>query len=251
LEIISSVKNKLVVNAKEVRDKYNGKIFMDNPKTIEESILQGLEIEFILLDNKKVNKLEENFSYLKNLKNKYLVTSNVIEHLSQTKTPQGIIAIANYEVNNISKPKNNFLVLENIQDPGNLGTIIRSAVGTSFTDILLINCVSPFNQKVIRSTMGNIFKVNFYKFASTQEFLTFAKDNKLMLVCATMEGENLFQTKKIDSNFGIVVGNEGNGITQEMRKICSKTISIPMKNNLESLNVAVACSIVMYYFDNI
>lgn len=251
MEIISSVKNKLVINAKEVRDNFDGKIFIDNPKTIEEAILLGLKIDYILIDVKKIEKLESSFPILKRVDSKYLVSSNIIESLSKTKTPQGLVAIVKFEKKLPKNPTNNFVVLENVQDPGNLGAIIRSASGTSFTDLYLINCVSPFNQKVVRSTMGNLFKVNLYQFANTGEFLTFAKNNNLMLVCATMEGENLFQTKKFDSNFGIVVGNEGNGISKEMRNYCQKTISIPMKNGLESLNVAVACSIVIYYFDNI
>ena len=75
----------------------------------------------------------------------------------------------------MSKPTGNFIVLENLQDPGNLGTIIRSAKGTNFKDIYLINCVNHCNQKVIRSAMGNIFDVNLYSLSSTKDFIEFSK----------------------------------------------------------------------------
>jgi len=99
----------------------------------------------------------------------------------------------------LKEPKNisnNFLVLENIQDAGNVGTIIHSASGTSFKDIFLINCASVFNQKVVRSTMGGIFK-----------------ENLCPLVIADMSGQNLFKFKKPTSNFGVVIGNEGKRVS--------------------------------------
>ena len=248
-EIISSVKNELVVKTKKIRDDFDGKLFLDNPKTILEAYLSNLQIEYVLLDKSKKQEFYNTFQFLNKTK-VILVSSNVISFLSETKTPQGIVAVVKIEKEN-SDYFGNCLVLENLQDPGNLGTIIRSARGTNFRDIVLINCVSPYNQKVVRSTMGSLFFERFHFFKSTDEFLIFAKKMNLTLLVADMGGENLFKVSKPTKKFGIVIGNEGNGVSNLMLKNCEKLVSIPMKNNLESLNAGVASAILMYYFDNI
>ena len=99
--------------------------------------------------------------------------------------------------------------------------------------------------------MGAIFFENFYYFNSSEQFLSFAKENNIELLIADMSGENLFLTKKPKNKFAIVIGNEGNGVSKVFLQSNSKVVSIPMKNNLESLNAGVASAIFMYYFDNI
>lgn len=250
MEIISSVKNPLIVNIKKIKENFNGKLFLENPKTIEEAYLQNISFDICLIDEQKKESILQKFPFLNNL-NIVLVKENVLKSLSDTKSPQGVVVVANIKPLALKKPQDNFLVLENLQDPGNLGTIIRSARGTNFKDIYLINCVSPYNQKVVRSTMGAIFSQNLYFFRSTREFLDFAKNANLSLCVADMTGENLFGYKKPNTNFGIVIGNEGAGVSEEMKSASNYAVSIPMKNGLESLNAGVACSILMYYFDNI
>lgn len=248
-EVITSVKNELVVKTKKFRDKFEGFLFLDNPKTIEEASLLNLKIEYVLLDKTKKDYFIEKYKFLKFCKI-VLVSNNVIEFLSTTKTPQGIIAIVKIEKSTDIKISGNCLVLDCLQDPGNLGTIIRSARGTSFKDIVLINCVSPYNQKVVRSTMGSIFFENYHFFSSPKDFVDFAKQNNISLVVADMSGENLYSFEKPKNKYSIVIGNEGNGVSKEFLENSLK-VSIPMKNGLESLNASVACSILMYYFDNI
>lgn len=250
MEIITSVKNSLIVQTKKIKENPGNKLFIENPKLIKEAFLTKQSFDYVLIDKDKIEKFKTEYSFLFSYKC-FIVGKNVLQHLSDTKNPQGVVAIINFEDKELKIPKSNFLVLENIQDPGNLGTIIRSAKGTTFTDIYLINCVGYLNQKVIRSAMGNIFDVNLYKIDSTQTFIDFAKTNKLNLAMADMYGENLYNIKKSLTNFGIVIGNEGKGVSEEMRKIVKKSISIPMKNGLESLNAGVSCSIIIYYLDNI
>lgn len=249
VEVITSVKNPLITKLKKLKDNFNGKLFLDNPKTAEEAFLLGFNIDFCLIDIEAKDKILNNFKFLKNVSKTY-VSSNVLSVLSEVKTPQGVVCIVDVPKKELSLPKNNFLVLENLQDPGNLGTIIRSARGTDYKDIYLINCVSPYNQKVVRSTMGAIFNQNLYFFSLTQEFIDYAKQNNLNLCVGTMDGENIFNFKIPNSTFGIVIGNEGRGVSKELIDLATYKVSIPMKNNLESLNAAIACSIMMYYFDN-
>lgn len=250
MEIISSVKNPLIVKIKKIKENFDNKLFLENPKTIEEAYLQNISFDICLIDaDKKESVLQKN-PFLKNCKT-VLVKDNVLKSVCDTKTPQGVAVVANIKPLKLKEPEGNFLVLENLQDPGNLGTIIRSARGTDFKDIYLINCVSPYNQKVVRSTMGAIFSQNLCFFKTSTDFLNFAKQNELSLCAADMAGENLFGYKKPNENFGLVIGNEGSGVSIEMKNACKYSVSIPMKNGLESLNAGVACSILMYYFDNI
>lgn len=250
MEIITSVKNPLVIQTKKIKDGTKGKLFIENPKLIKEAFQSNLSFDYVLISKQKYENILKEFSFLKKL-NLQIVGDNVIEHLSDTKQPQGLIAVVNFEPRNLEKPKGNFIVLESLQDPGNLGTIIRSARGTSFKDIYLINTVNYCNQKVVRSAMGNLFDVNLYTFSSTEEFVKFANENKLNLMVADLDGENLFDIKKPLVNHGIIIGNEGNGVSKQLKDFVNKKISIPMKNGLESLNAGVSCSIIIYYLDNL
>lgn len=249
MEVITSVKNPLIVKLKKLKENFDGKLFLDNPKTIEEAYLLGYKVENCLIDIEQKDKILANFKFLNNLQITY-VSSNVLKVLSDVKTPQGLVCIVEIKNKQLASPNNNFLVLENLQDPGNLGTIIRSARGTDFKDIYLINCVSPYNQKVVRSTMGALFHQNIYFFNSTKDFIEFAKQNNLKLCVGDMAGENLFKFNTPKEKFGVVIGNEGKGVSKELKEFAEIKVSIPMKNNLESLNAAVACAILIYYFDN-
>lgn len=245
MEIITSVKNKAVVDALNLKKDKNDYIFLEGEKQLIEAINNNSQIEtvFVLSD-----KYDEISSKYQNLKNLIPVSNNVIEKLTSTKTPQGVIAIVKYKSLQLRKPNGNFLVLDNIQDPGNLGTIIRSAVGADFLDIYAINSVNFRNDKVVRSTMGNIFKVNIFE-TTANDFINNFKSWNLPLYSADFGGEDIFKFKPEDG-FGVVIGNEGNGVSEEISNICTKKITIPMKNNLESLNAGVSSAIIMYVMSN-
>ena len=172
----------------------------------------------------------------------YLLKENAFKVLSGTENSQGIIAIAEMPRNTFSMPKGNFLVLDQIKDPGNLGTIVRTAVACGFCEIYCLNCVSYRNEKVIRSTMGTIFDckimdINLDEFKSLSKF---------SLYSAEMDGKSVFKTDDVPKQFGIVVGNEAHGISEEVKQTKMEAVSLPMKNRVESLNAAVACGILMY-----
>ena len=132
-------------------------------------------------------------------------------------------------------------------NPGNVGTLIRSAVGTGFLDIYLISCASVTNPKTVRSTMGALFKANIYEV--DEKFVKTLKVWNQTVYVADMDGENIFETS-FQQNCGIIVGNEGQGVSDELIEIATNKISIPMKNNLESLNAGVSGSIIMYQIAN-
>lgn len=250
MEIITSNKNPIV--QKTIKIKKNGEslLFLENILLICEAKNAGHKIEYVLIEKKKFEYFKTNFPFVLE-SDFYVVSEDVFSKLCDTRSPQGIVAVVEFYSKKLDKIEGNFLVLENIQDPGNVGTIIRSASGTSFKDIFLIDCVSVFNQKVIRSTMGGIFRENLFSFKTLGEFLEYYKDKDYPLLVADMDGENLFKMGRIKSPFGVVIGNEGSGVSNELKNLATKTVSIPMKNGLESLNAGVSCSIITYFLDSL
>ncbi|MBQ3494974.1 MAG: RNA methyltransferase [Clostridia bacterium] len=209
---------------------------LDNPKLIEEAISSGNQLLYVLrTDNAKVIS-----------QNDIVVSDNVLKKFTNTITSQGVVALFKQKQLVPQKPKGNFLVMDRLQDPGNVGTLIRSAVGSDFLDIYLVSCVNLTNPKLVRSTMGAMFKARLYEVDEN-----FVKDVLAVhtLCVADMNGENVFETE-FSGICGIVVGNEGQGVSQNLKNIANKTLSIPMKNNLESLNAGVSGSIIMYQISN-
>ena len=240
MEIISSVNNPLIKELKKQQSK--GLLFLDTPKLIKEAYQSGVIFDYILIQKG----LE--FDFVKEINTKIVyVTSSIISSLSTVKTCAGIIAVSKGYIKEFEYPKNNFLVLDNLQDAGNVGTLIRSALGANFKDIYLINCAKINTEKVVRSSMGAIFSTNCYEI-SRDEFVSKFKD-KFYLYCCDMNGKDIYNFS-FKSNCGIVIGNEGNGVSEEIRNLCSQTIKIPMQNNLESLNASISGSIIMYEIAN-
>ena len=136
------------------------------------------------------------------------------------------------------------IVLDNIQDPGNLGTIIRSAVAFNFKNIILSNdSVDLYNPKVIRSTEGMLFNVNVIR-TDIIEFLNNLDRKYVKLTTSVTNGEDIRNIKF--NKVALVIGNEGNGVSKEIDSICDKKVYIKMNSNCESLNAGVASSILMY-----
>lgn len=240
--MINSKQNEIYKNLVKLKKDKNF-LFLDSPKLIKEAINAGYDVECIILREKE-KCLLSGFQTIE-------FSTSLFENLQSTINSQGQIAVIKNTKKTIKAPTGNFLVLDEVQDPGNVGTLIRSAVGFDFKDIYLINSVNVLNEKLVRSSMGGVFNANVYEM-SREEFVAFYNENLkgYDLVCADMNGKNIFEKQNL-KNVGLVVGNEGNGVSEQMRTLCKKTISIPMQNNLESLNVAVAGSIIMCLITNL
>ena len=179
-----------------------------------------------------------------------------IEMLAGTKTPQKVLCIAYLAQHIVEKPKTNFLVLDTLQDPGNVGTLIRTAKACGFEYVFLLDSVKKHNEKLIRSSVGAVFDSKVYEMTKS-EFVDYAKKNDLKLIMTDMDGENIFtftdklycseeNKKNATKLLGVVVGNEGNGVCEEIEKICQYKVKIPMMKGIESLNAGVSGSIIMY-----
>ena len=182
-----------------------------------------------------------------------LLTDTVFAYVSDTKTPQGILAIVkrlNYTMNDLMQVKNqkapHLVVLDNLQDPGNLGTIFRTAEAAGVTGILLSkDCVDVYNPKVIRSTMGAIFRVPFVIADSLPEVIFQLKQNGVSVYAGHLKGDVFYKQDYRDGS-AFLIGNEGNGLTDEITALADYKIKIPMKGKVESLNAAVSATILMY-----
>ena len=237
IECISSVSNEKIKYLKKLKNDPNF-IFLETDKVIFEAIKNNAELIYYLSLNNYNTEIKLNDNTIK-----YSVSEEILKSLSNLKAPPKCIAVIKNKFLEFKNPIGNFLVLDNIQDPGNLGTIIRSCLGANFMDLYLLNCVRLNNDKVLRSSMGNIFKLRIYEI-DKKEFIS-KIDKTKKIVYADMFGKNIFEYK-IKDKIGVVIGNEGNGVSEEIKDICSDTIKIPMLNNLESLNAGVASSIIMY-----
>ena len=250
-EIITSKQNSHIKLAKSLSQKKFRKehnmALLEGHKIIEEALLAGATFELVFVDNEKEQEYE---AQLKKLNCEVIfITSALIDYLSLTETAQGMLAIIKTDFVKQKALDSNFLVLDNLQDPGNLGAIIRTAAATGFSTIFMLNCVDRWNEKVIRSSMGNLFKVNLIETDATGLKEALEKMDSYQLLTASMEGETIFHLNHLPKEkVGIIIGNEGNGVSSEVRTLATKTISIPMKNNVESLNAAVSASILMYQF---
>ena len=238
MEIISVQNEKVKMVASLAQKKYRDKMQLfvcEGQKLIDEALSSGYKMSMFFYTKK-----EDGLLY--NVKEKYRVSEKVMQKMSGLSTGASMLATF-IQKDAIKDSGGRYLVLENIQDAGNFGAIIRSAHACEFLNIYALNCVDMYDIKCLRASMGAIFKVNIIN-CSLEKFKTLGKKE---LVCASMEGENIYSSKnKFSASCGVVLGNEGHGVSDALRALCSKTISLPMKAGQESLNVAVSASLIMY-----
>lgn len=180
-----------------------------------------------------------------------MVSDEVFRKMSDTKTPQGILCVVEqfqYDMNAVMKKKAPLLViLEDLQDPGNLGTIIRTGEGAGIDGVVMSrNTVDIYNPKTIRATMGSIYRVPFWYVDSLQEVFAQLYANGIKTYAAHLEGNHYYDTNSFREGTAFVIGNEGNGLKRETADLATSYIKIPMEGQVESLNAAIATSLLMY-----
>lgn len=180
-----------------------------------------------------------------------LVDDRVFTQMSATKTPQGILCIVeqmDYNLETLLSKENPFLmILEDLQDPGNVGTIFRTAEGAGVDGIILTsNCVDIYNPKTIRSTMGSIYRVPFLYAEDMEHILTSLKEHEVQTVAAHLQGPKVYDQEDYRRGTAFLIGNEGNGLSDELARAADCLIQIPMEGELESLNAGVAAAVLMY-----
>lgn len=180
-----------------------------------------------------------------------LMRDNLFSQLSDTVSPQGILGVVRMPVYEreeiVNQPDAKLLCLENIQDPGNLGTMFRTAEGAGMTGVVLTKgCVDLFNPKVVRSTMGSLFRVPFYVCQDMEEEMKFMQKQGFCFFAAHLQGTKDFTEESYEGSIGILIGNEANGLSEAVSGLADCKVKIPMEGELESLNAAVSAALFMY-----
>ncbi|MBP3234241.1 MAG: RNA methyltransferase [Eubacterium sp.] len=247
--------SKLLKSPKE--RKYNGKYVVEGMRMVEEIPADRLGEIYFTQDyfNKKITQNERLLRLVNTAveRNKcFLVTESVLRRITDTENPQGILATVMIEEKTVDDLMGNgmesplILIIEKLQDPGNMGTIIRSAEGAGVTGILVsYDSVDIYSPKVIRSTMGSIFRKNV---AVTFDLI--GDINKLRKKGVVIYGMHLSGSSMYDTDLtgpsAFLIGNEGHGLTDDISAAADKLIRIPMKGSLESLNAASSATVISY-----
>lgn len=175
----------------------------------------------------------------------YLLPDNVFQSVCDTKTPQGIAAVLRMENKEASGP--HLLALDCVQDPGNVGTIIRTADAAGFNGVIMSpDCADLFSPKVLRSTMGSVFRLGFSFPDSLPHALENYRKNGYSVISSQLDGDPFYDRKDVADSFVLIIGNEGNGISAPVKACATHHLRLPMRGGAESLNAAIAAGIMMY-----
>lgn len=245
MTIITSKANSVVKNAKKLHQKKYRKsaYLIEGWHLFEEAVQAGVTIE-------KVFALESYRDQLVAFPQTIWVSEEILLDLADTQTPQGIVAvIQKEEVGLPDLHQGKFLFLEDVQDPGNVGTMIRTADAAGFTGVIVSDkSADIYSLKTLRSMQGSHFHLPIYRMPLAT-FVEEAKKSNLPILATTLSRESKdYRELSSLENFVLVMGNEGQGISSVMAESADQLVHIGMKGRAESLNVAVAAGILMFYF---
>ncbi len=259
--MITSTSNQQMKNIsallKKSKERRNTKTFVvEGPRMVVETPVDKLKGVYVAegfaqnTDNKEI---------LKEIKDKCtqanaiyeVVADHVFKSVSDTQTPQGIMAVVampEYSLEDLlAGEKTHLLILESIQDPGNLGTMVRTGEGAGVTGIIMNKTtVDLFNPKTIRSTMGSIYRVPFYIAEDLPALMKQLQEKGISLYAAHLKGEHSYDEEDYTKACGFLIGNEGNGLSDEIANLADAYIKIPMEGQVESLNAAISAALLMY-----
>ena len=236
--IITSVNNDFIKETVKLKEKK----YRDLTNTF---LIEGLHLVNEAINNNliKVIFVLEDFSFDTNFK-KIIVSREVMKKLSDNPSLPKIMAIV--EKKKEESIGNKVVILDRVQDPGNLGTIIRSATAFNFDTIILSNdSVDLYNSKVVRSTQGMLFNINILRRDIKEEITNLKSKNYLILGTDVYNGSDVSKYT-VNKKFALVLGNEGTGVSEEVKSLCDDNLYIKMNSKCESINVSVAASILMY-----
>lgn len=254
METITSAKNEKLKNiaallkSKKERDA-QGRFVIEGLRLFNDTLKTAPRyIESVFYSESAKNTLgmeTEKYTFSENM-----VKDSVFDAVSGTVTSQGIMAIVKkplYSLEQMLATGKRFLVLENIQDPGNLGTMLRTAEAAGMDGIVMSpDCADIFSPKVVRSSMGSIFRLPFVYCEDFIAALKQIKDKGMTVYAAYLHGGVPYKDVGFDDKCAILIGNEGNGLTEKAVEAADKRVFIPMAGEIESLNAAVAAAILMY-----
>lgn len=269
--LITSKDNQTIKEIKKLKEKKyrKDKFIIEGIKMIKEAICEDIEIEYLIFADLRLEKEINNIEKYNVLE----VTEKVLQELSDVVTPQGVLAVVKKCGNGMEKNEKNkeeqekkeikedlldkynidynseyILALDGLQDPGNMGTIIRTADSANIKQIIVSkSTVDSYSSKVIRSTMGAIFRVNIIEVENLVETLKELKNKGFDIISTSLDTNNSIYDINYKKSV-VVIGNEANGVTKEVQEISNKKVKIPMLGKTESLNASVAAGIMIYEY---
>lgn len=247
----SVIKHIVKLKEKKYRKEF-GEYIVEGAKIVKEAIEENAKIRYIIIDeNAKSNDLIEKHlkQYLENID--YIqVPNNIFKIISDVEQPQGVLAVIekNNKNNNVDYSSDLILALDDIQDPGNLGTIIRTADSVGLKQILISKgTADPYNSKVIRSTMGAIFRVNIIECDDLVKTLKDVKENNFNIMVTSLQANKSIYELNLKQNV-VVIGNEAKGVSKEIIDLADNKVIIPMLGKTESLNASIATGVILYEY---
>lgn len=256
MQVITSKDNELVKDIKKLKEKKHrdayGKYVIEGIKLVGEAIQEKADIECVVIceDCMKEEIFDKKLMYEVAKLNCVYVTSKVFQTITDVSNPQGILAVIKRpeKTYKINYNEDIIIVLDGIQDPGNLGTILRTIDSANLKQIVVSNeTADAFNSKVVRSTMGAIFRVNIVKSDDLIKDLANMKKHGFNVVVTSLNTDDsvydIDYMKKV-----IVIGNEANGVSKEVQELADNKVKIPMLGKTESLNASVAAGIMIYEY---
>ena len=258
MQIITSTKNQYVKEARSLsQKKFRNEtglflveginLIKDMPSSVEVKYVLATpsregEVEDIFFSKEKEHEQKATQSVAFTRAQVYYVSDEVMAYVADTVSPYGICAVCKMPISEFRMPEGNALLLDGVSDPGNLGTIFRTAAACGFCDIYLLDTADIYSPKVVRATLGGLFKVRATE-VNLDEAISLMRCTQSAVL--DMDGSNILTDKAV-SPVLFVAGNEAHGVRDELRKEAKKVYSLPMKNDIESLNVAVATAVAMY-----
>ena len=256
MQVISSKDNEIVKSIRKLKEKKYRDIencyVIEGIKLIKEAINENAKLKEIVVCEECINsgEIDKDTLYEIAKYNVIYVTEKVFNAITDVKTPQGILAVIEKKALNkqIDYSQDIIIALDGVQDPGNMGTILRTVDSANLNQIIVSkDSADCYNPKVVRSTMGAIFRVNIIEVDNLKETLEAVKKNKFkVMVTALDTNESIYSVNY--NNKVIVIGNEANGVSKEVQAIADEKVKIPMLGKTESLNASVATGIMIYEY---
>ena len=249
---IESKENNLFKNIKKLKERKNrnksSKYIIEGFRLVQEAFKAKVNIDYLIITEDALGKSDKFLlEYITKDAKIYKVNDSLFKELVSTENPQGILAVINMNVMPLEANGDFYLLCDKLQDPGNLGTIIRTSHAAGVQGIILTKgTVDIYNEKTIRSTMGSIFYIPIHYDDDNLSLVKELKNKGFNLVVTSLETNKDFFEEDLRGKVILTVGNEGNGVSKEVLDLSDTKVKIPMPGNAESLNVAIATSVIMY-----
>ena len=243
-----TIKHIISLQQRKYRQKF-GEYTVEGIRALTDLGKKGF-LRAILIRESKRSELEPLVQKDFSISSVYVVQDPIFDKIEHSVNGQGILGIAKKCINELHSfivEDGLYVALDGVQDPGNLGTIIRTAVAAGAKGIFLLKgTVDPYNEKCVRSTMSALCNIPIFEDITLSEFYDFIKDNTIKTYVTSLENAKPYHTISYAKRTMVILGNEGNGVSKEIIEMCDQAITIPMYGDIESLNVSIAAALCMY-----